>query len=98
VRAAAVPAGDTRDIPGMTAPAVGRGTPDMSPDVTVVVNGEERTLEGPVSVDGLVAALGLERRGLAVAVNGEVVPRSTWTGHDVVDGDQVEILTIAQGG
>jgi sulfur carrier protein len=33
-----------------------------------------------------------------VAVNGEVVPRSTWAGHDVVDGDQVEILTIAQGG
>jgi sulfur carrier protein len=66
--------------------------------MTVVVNGEERTLDGPVSVDGLVTVLGIERRGLAVAVNGEVVPRSTWAGHDVVDGDQVEILTIAQGG
>ena len=66
--------------------------------VEVVVNGEARALDGPVSVDGLVAALGVDRRGLAVAVNGEVVPRSTWAGHDVVDGDQVEILTIAQGG
>jgi sulfur carrier protein len=68
------------------------------PTLTVVVNGEVRALDGPVSVDGLVAALGVERRGLAVAVNGEVVPRSTWAGHDVVDGDQVEILTVAQGG
>jgi sulfur carrier protein len=66
--------------------------------MTVVVNGEERALDGPVSVDGLVAVLGVDRRGLAVAVNGEVVPRSTWAGHDVVDGDHVEILTIAQGG
>lgn len=66
--------------------------------MTVVVNGEERVLDGPVPVDGLIAALGLDRRGLAVAVNGEVVPRSTWVGHDVVDGDHVEILTIAQGG
>jgi sulfur carrier protein len=66
--------------------------------VAISVNGEERSLDGPVSVDRLLDALGMERRGLAVAVNGEVVPRSTWVGHDVVDGDQVEILTIAQGG
>jgi sulfur carrier protein len=69
-----------------------------SSTVAISVNGEERSLDGPVSVDRLVDALGMERRGLAVAVNGEVVPRSTWVGRDVVDGDQVEILTIAQGG
>jgi sulfur carrier protein len=66
--------------------------------MNVVVNGEVQALDGPVSVDGLIAALGVDRRGLAVAVNGEVVPRSTWAGHGVADGDHVEILTIAQGG
>jgi sulfur carrier protein len=66
--------------------------------MTIVVNGEDQALDGPVSVDGLITALGVERRGLAVAVNGEVVPRSTWAGHEVVEGDHVEILTIAQGG
>ena len=64
----------------------------------LVVNGEEQALDDATSVDGLVAALGLEPRGLAVAVNGEVVPRSTWSDHDLADGDQVEILTVAQGG
>ena len=62
------------------------------------VNGEPQDAVGPLSVDGLVDELRLERRGLAIAVNGEVVPRSTWGGYDLVEGDQVEILTIAQGG
>lgn len=66
--------------------------------MTVVVNGEARSLDGPATVDGLVDALGLERRGLAVALNGEVVPRSVWADRPVRDGDHVEILTIAQGG
>jgi sulfur carrier protein len=37
-------------------------------------------------------------RGLAVAVNGEVVPRSSWTVTALDDGDAVEILTAVQGG
>ena len=64
----------------------------------LLVNGEAQSFDGPLTVDALVDRLDLERRGLAIAVNGEVVPRSTWSGHDLVDGDQLEILTIAQGG
>jgi sulfur carrier protein len=66
--------------------------------MTVVVNGETHELDDAFTVDSLVDHLGLERRGLAVAVNGEVVPRSTWPQHRVAEGDKVEILTIAQGG
>ena len=62
------------------------------------VNGEPQDAVGPLSVDGLIGELGLERRGLAIAVNGEVVPRSVWGDQALVDGDQVEILTVAQGG
>jgi sulfur carrier protein len=66
--------------------------------MTIVVNGEARRLDGPLSLDGLVDTMGLERQGLAIAINGEVVPRSTWADRAVGEGDQVEILTIAQGG
>ncbi|HEY8546272.1 MAG TPA: sulfur carrier protein ThiS [Acidimicrobiales bacterium] len=66
--------------------------------VRVVVNGETHEWDGPLSVDDLLGRLDLDRRGLAVALNGEVVPRSTWADRDVADGDHVEILTIAQGG
>lgn len=64
----------------------------------LVVNGEEQAFDAATSVDRLIVALGLEPRGLAIAVNGEVVPRSTWSVHVLADGDQVEILTVAQGG
>ena len=48
----------------------------------------------------LLAALGVEprARGVAVAVNGEVVPRSAWEDRRVADGDRVEALTAMQGG
>jgi sulfur carrier protein len=37
-------------------------------------------------------------RGIAVALNGEVVPRSAWDATGLEAGDRVEVLTAAQGG
>ena len=44
--------------------------------------------------------LGVESRarGVAVAVNGEIVPRADWPRHCVDDGDRVEALSAMQGG
>lgn len=66
--------------------------------MNITVNGDDHRLDAPLSVDDLLGRLDLDRRGLAVALNGEVVPRSTWADRAVADGDEVEILTIAQGG
>jgi sulfur carrier protein len=79
--------------------------------VHLTVNGEHRVLPGPASVaelidglagDGLagLAGDGLagRHRGVAVAVNGEVVPRSAWRQRSLTDGDAVEVLTAVQGG
>jgi sulfur carrier protein len=46
----------------------------------------------------LVALVGIERRGVAVAVNGEVVPRSEWPASSLAAGARVEIVTAAAGG
>ncbi len=48
----------------------------------------------------LLAAKGLDvtRRGIAVAVNGAVVPRRTWADAPLATGDQVEIIEAKQGG
>ena len=64
----------------------------------LTVNGTAREVTGDPSVAALVAQLTEARRGVAVAVNGEVVPRSTWATADLRDGDRVEVLTAAQGG
>ncbi|WP_026929493.1 sulfur carrier protein ThiS [Glycomyces tenuis] len=44
-----------------------------------------------------VAAVTEAERGIAVALNGEVVPRSEWD-RPLADGDTVEVLTATQGG
>jgi sulfur carrier protein len=63
----------------------------------ITVNGEPRELTG--TVDDVLDALGIEvRRGMAVAVNAEVVPKSEWAKTQVGDGARVEIVTAVQGG
>ncbi|MCY1137846.1 sulfur carrier protein ThiS [Actinoplanes sp. Pm04-4] len=65
----------------------------------LTVNG--RSSDGFVrdlSVRELVETITEAQRGVAVAVNGEVVPRSTWAVTALAEGDSVEVLTAAQGG
>ena len=64
----------------------------------ITVNGDEQVLDPGTTVAGLVASLGLEPRGIAVAVDGEVVTRRMWGERALVAGDQVEVLQVAQGG
>jgi sulfur carrier protein len=67
-------------------------------EARVTVNGDERTVAAGTTVAALVTDMGLEPRGVAVAVAGEVVPRRTWDTRALAAGDNVEVLTIAQGG
>ncbi|NUT33143.1 MAG: sulfur carrier protein ThiS [Hamadaea sp.] len=62
----------------------------------ITVNGESQELLGTLAEQ--VAAVTEEQRGVAVAVNGEVVPRGAWAARHLEAGDTVEILTAAQGG
>jgi sulfur carrier protein len=66
--------------------------------VGLTVNGSYRELVGHASVADLVSELTDRHRGVAVAVNGEVVPRSAWANRYLEDGDAVEVLTAVQGG
>jgi sulfur carrier protein len=64
------------------------------------VNGAPAPLPSPPTVGALVAVMAgsVGGRGIAVAVNGEVVPRSAWDDTGLEPGDRVEVLTAAQGG
>jgi sulfur carrier protein len=66
--------------------------------VDLTVNGLGRAVPAGATVGELVAEITTESRGVAVAVNGEVVPRGGWAGAVLRDGDRVEVLTAAQGG
>jgi sulfur carrier protein len=66
--------------------------------VRVSVNGEPREVAVGTTVGQLVAAVTELATGVAAAVNGEVIPRRSWTGMLLRDGDQVEVVTAVQGG
>jgi sulfur carrier protein len=65
----------------------------------ITLNGTETELSG-VTIAELLAALDVpaQGRGVAVAVDAEVVPRGEWATHVVPDGAQVEVVTAVQGG
>ncbi|MGC4794838.1 sulfur carrier protein ThiS [Micromonospora saelicesensis] len=64
----------------------------------LTVNGAGRSVAVGASVADLVRDIVAQPRGVAVAVNGEVVPRTGWPARALRDGDRVEVLTAAQGG
>jgi sulfur carrier protein len=68
--------------------------------MTVWVNGEQRDLADGACLSEAVEAAGAEpgRRGIAVAVDGEVVPRGRWDDVRLADGQRVEVVQAVQGG
>jgi sulfur carrier protein len=71
--------------------------------VDIQLNGEPVTVSPGVTVQQIVAERSSRAkvragRGVAVAVNGEVVPRSMWDETIVNAGDRVELLDAVGGG
>jgi sulfur carrier protein len=66
--------------------------------MTVVLNGEQRELPDRATLADAVAQLTAAVRGVAVAVNGSVVPRGLWPSTVLTEADDVEVLTAVQGG
>ena len=66
--------------------------------MTVTVNGARwELLEGTTLAD-VLARLDVPGRGVAVALDGAVVPRASWPATALDDGAGVEVLTAVQGG
>ena len=66
----------------------------------VVLNGRDAELANGATVRAAVDALELPAsgRGVAVAVDAEVVPRTQWDTHELSEGARVEVLRAIQGG
>jgi sulfur carrier protein len=65
----------------------------------ITINGERRELDDGATIEAAVRAAGApDGRGVAVALDGEVVPRREWAITEIRDGQQVEVLRAVQGG
>lgn len=64
----------------------------------ITVNGEARRFDGPLTVEGLLSALDLPARKIAVERNLEIVPKSLFGETALADGDRIEIVQFVGGG
>jgi sulfur carrier protein len=64
---------------------------------TISVNGQRQPLAAQ-TVAALLQEMGAEARGVAVALNGAVVPRAEWERTPLRAGDAVEVVRARQGG
>ena len=66
--------------------------------IEVVVNGETRRVEAGLTLESLLAALGLPAGRVAVERNRRVVPRGRYAAEPVEAGDRFEVVTLVGGG
>jgi sulfur carrier protein len=66
----------------------------------IVLNGETFDVQSGETVAAVLDRLGVspQARGVAVAVDGEVVPRACWELFALAEDARVEVLTAMQGG
>ena len=65
----------------------------------VLVNGETQRVPHGTTVADVVASLPTpEGRGVAVALDGEVIPRGAWGETELSGGSRVEGVVAVQGG
>ena len=63
------------------------------------VNDQPREVSAGLALADLVLDLGLaERKGVAIAINDEVAPRSTWSLRTLAEADSVLVIQATQGG
>jgi sulfur carrier protein len=66
--------------------------------LSIRLNGEPHPLQAATLAE-LLAARGIQRaRGVAVAVNGQVIPARGWAEHRLAEGDDIEIVKPVGGG
>jgi sulfur carrier protein len=66
--------------------------------MTLTVNGDAREFPPGATLADLITQVTASARGIAAAVDGEVVPRRAWPDTPLADGSVVEIVTAVQGG
>jgi len=64
----------------------------------LTVNGEVMELGGATTVESLVSLVSPTPKGVAVAINREIVPKSLWRETLVTEGSVIEIVAAAAGG
>ncbi len=66
--------------------------------ISIVINGESRTVPAVRNIPELLKSLGIATDGIAVELNKNIIRRRDWEDTTVEDGDRLEIVQFVGGG
>jgi sulfur carrier protein len=66
--------------------------------IDISLNNETKTLESKTQLSEALTQWGFGEKKIAVAINGEFVPRSTYEQREILTGDKIDIVTPVGGG
>lgn len=66
--------------------------------ITISINGATRQLPDRTGVAALIEELGLTGKRIALELNGNIVPRSSFASQQLADGDKLEVVVAVGGG
>jgi len=66
--------------------------------ITLTINGKQKVLEGPQSLMDYLEALGIAKRAIAIAYNGDIIRKNEIEAVTLEDGDKLEIVRAVGGG
>lgn len=78
-----------------------RGATGGAAEQTITLNGESHAVSAEATIADILRDMDLDPsqpKGIAVALNDDVVPKSAWFECLVEEGDRVEVITARQGG
>ncbi len=66
--------------------------------ITVNVNNTAHTFNSPSNLQDLLTQLTISEKGIAVAVNNQIISKSDWSRRELTEGENVLIIRATQGG
>lgn len=66
--------------------------------ITVNVNNTAHTFNSPSTLHDLLAQLDISEKGIAVAINNQIISRTEWNRRELTEGENVLIIRATQGG
>ena len=64
----------------------------------IYVNKEKQEIVDSLTLNGLVERLGVDTKGMAIAINNEVIPKSSWDKVQFKENDRVTMIRATAGG
>ena len=64
----------------------------------LIINGDQRLIDSSYSLMDLLVSLEMTQGHIAVELNGEIIPKSTFQQQQLSDGDKIEIIQAIGGG